>query len=177
MLFEQCCSIGVLVFWGIPQATTRFSESTRKNKQHVCGNVFDRVKSNSITLTTYVPLTLSFTSTSVPAISSTDYYPTINHRTWKRKFVHVINLLGDFLLLPNLKGDFPCLATTRPKRCKILITMQCNTGPVWVVLTPAEKQYWGIPPLTASCPRAAGVSSLMMTTIMMMMMMMMIDDG
>ena len=58
-LFEQCCSIGVLVFWDIPLATTRFSGSTRKNKQHVCGNVFDREKpkkSNSITLTTYVPL-------------------------------------------------------------------------------------------------------------------------
>ena len=58
-LFEPCCSIGVLVFWGIPLATTRFSGSTRKNKQHVCGNVFDREKSkksNSITLTTYVPL-------------------------------------------------------------------------------------------------------------------------
>ena len=73
-----------------------------------------------------------------------------------------------------------CSATTRPKRCKILITMQCNTGPVWVVLTPAEKQYWGIPPLTASCPRAAGVSSLMMTAtmvmmVMMMMMMMMVE--
>ena len=52
--------------------------------------------------------------------------------------------------------------------------MQCNTGPVWVVLTPAEKQYWGIPPLTASCPRAAGVSSLMMAAIMVMVMMMMV---